>query len=308
MEHGAGADTAGSIMMWGAKGSGKSIYIASLVYWSPPADDERRLCVLPATAAAAEWVADRVRALQRDGVRADGGSGAMVSSPSITPVYKTMTERRLDFRLYSLPGSRAALGARGGPSRALPRLLGGQSRVEARLGFWDVPGEIYDGEIPPNILREMTRSRGLLLLINPSYAPEEGRETYYLRFFDRTLGKLKFALADAHRRGERVPFDPRTNQITLPVAICMSQIDRAPEYMDAEPKALFEEVVGDTAPILYSWLTTYEIFKLTALGRPLVRVDGREVLEGSPDPKFVHLPIAWIADASGRMAHAEGVA
>ena len=27
-----------SIMMWGAKGSGKSVYIASLVYWSPPAE------------------------------------------------------------------------------------------------------------------------------------------------------------------------------------------------------------------------------------------------------------------------------
>src|SRR5512138_3760948 len=52
-----------SIMMWGAKGSGKSIYIASLVYWSPPADAARRVCVLPANSTAAEWVADRVRSL-----------------------------------------------------------------------------------------------------------------------------------------------------------------------------------------------------------------------------------------------------
>jgi hypothetical protein len=42
-----------------------------------------------------------------------------------------------------------------------------------------------------------------------------------MRFFDRTLGKLKFALADAARRGERVPFDPRTNQLTIPVAVCL---------------------------------------------------------------------------------------
>src|SRR3954471_13380920 len=55
--------TSDSIMMWGAKGSGKSIYIASLVYWSPPADAARRVCVLPASSAAAEWVADRVRSL-----------------------------------------------------------------------------------------------------------------------------------------------------------------------------------------------------------------------------------------------------
>ena len=57
-----------SIMMWGAKGSGKSVYIASLVYWSPPADAARRVCVLPANSTAAEWVADRVRSLA-------GGSG-----------------------------------------------------------------------------------------------------------------------------------------------------------------------------------------------------------------------------------------
>ena len=57
------AASSDSIMMWGAKGSGKSIYIASLVYWSPPADAARRVCVLPATSAAAEWVADRVRSL-----------------------------------------------------------------------------------------------------------------------------------------------------------------------------------------------------------------------------------------------------
>src|SRR5215207_4677583 len=54
-----------SIMMWGAKGAGKSVYIASLVYWSPPADAARRVCVLPANSTAAEWVADRVRNLTR---------------------------------------------------------------------------------------------------------------------------------------------------------------------------------------------------------------------------------------------------
>jgi hypothetical protein len=70
--------------------------------------------------------------------------------------------------------------------------------------------------------------------------------------------------------------------------------------MDAEPKALFEETVGDTAPVLYSWLTTFDIFKLTALGRPLRRVGDREVLDGEPRPKFVHLPISWIVGQHDR--------
>ena len=294
--------TSDSIMMWGAKGSGKSIYIASLVYWSPPADAARRVCVLPATSAAAEWVADRVRAIARTEEREPGTGnreqniyGASVPrSPFPVPAapeqYKTLVERRLDFRLYTLPTT-------AGP---ITRLLNTESRYEASLNFWDVPGEVYDGDIPPNILREMTRARGLILLINPSFVPDEGRERYYMRFFDRTLGRLKFALADAARRGERVPFDPRTNQLTIPVAVCLSQIDRAPQFMDAEPKALFEETVGDTAPVLYSWLTTFDIFKLTALGRPLRRVGDREVLDGEPRPKFVHLPISWIVGQHDR--------
>jgi hypothetical protein len=291
-----------SIMMWGAKGSGKSIYIASLVYWSPPADAARRVCVLPATSAAAEWVADRVRAITRVGEREPGTGnweqrllggpvpGSPFPVPAVAEQYKTLVERRLDFRLYTLPTT-------AGP---MTRLLNTESRYEASLNFWDVPGEVYDGDIPPNILREMTRARGLILLINPSFVPDEGRERYYMRFFDRTLGRLKFALADAARRGERVPFDPRTNQLTIPVAVCLSQIDRAPQFMDAEPKALFEETVGDTAPVLYSWLTTFDIFKLTALGRPLRRVGDREVLDGEPRPKFVHLPISWIVGQHDR--------
>jgi hypothetical protein len=263
------------------------------------------VCVLPANSTAAEWVADRVRAITAGG---DKGTGpvdtgftgrSMFGTPTpvfgsdaASPLYKTMTERRLDFRLYTLPTTV-------GP---ITRLLNTESRYEASLNFWDVPGEVYDGDIPPNILREMTRARGLILLINPSFVPDEGRERYYMRFFDRTLGRLKFALAEAARKGERVPFDPRTNQLTIPVAVCLSQIDRSPKFMDAEPKALFEETVGDTAPMLYSWLTRFDIFKLSALGRPMRRVNDREVLDGEPQPKFVHLPISWIVSqtADGR--------
>src|SRR5215207_10109824 len=309
-----------SIMMWGAKGSGKSVYIASLVYWSPPADAARRVCVLPANSTAAEWVADRVRNLTRreegtgNSEQSFGVSDQLAaprspfpvppSQPATPEIYKTLTERRLDFRLYTLPTTV-------GP---ITRLLNTESRYEASLNFWDVPGEVYDGDIPPNILREMTRARGLILLINPSYVPNEGRERYYMRFFDRTLGRLKFALAEAARRGDRVPFDPRTNQLTIPVAVCLSQIDRSPQFMDAEPKMLFEETVGDTAPMLYSWLTTFDIFKLSALGRPLRRVGDREVLDGEPRPKFVHLPISWIvartsgADGGKRTANGGGTA
>src|SRR5262245_25766616 len=86
-----------SIMMWGAKGSGKSVYIASLVYWSPPADAARRVCVLPANATAAEWVADRVRSLTASGIgNRESGIGrprdAWTTDPRlpIPEIYKTL--------------------------------------------------------------------------------------------------------------------------------------------------------------------------------------------------------------------------
>src|SRR3954469_10346976 len=124
--------TSDSIMMWGAKGSGKSVYIASLVYWSPPADAARRVCVLPANSTAAEWVADRVRSLTASGIgNREWGIETSRGNP-IPEVYKTLTERRLDFRLYTLPTT-------AGP---MTRLLNTESRYEASLNFWDVPGEV----------------------------------------------------------------------------------------------------------------------------------------------------------------------
>ena len=88
-----------SIMMWGAKGSGKSVYIASLVYWSPPADAARRVCVLPANSTAAEWVADRVRALTRreDGNR-EAGRGRRNRRPVRNPRFPVPGSRFPIFR------------------------------------------------------------------------------------------------------------------------------------------------------------------------------------------------------------------
>ncbi|HEY2851960.1 MAG TPA: hypothetical protein VGJ18_03895 [Gemmatimonadaceae bacterium] len=48
-----------SIILWGPPGSGKSLYLTSLVMWLTREHNERPLAVLPADDAAARWVARR---------------------------------------------------------------------------------------------------------------------------------------------------------------------------------------------------------------------------------------------------------
>jgi len=48
-----------SIILWGPPGSGKSLYLTSLVMWLTRDHNERPLAVLPADDAAARWVAGR---------------------------------------------------------------------------------------------------------------------------------------------------------------------------------------------------------------------------------------------------------
>ena len=258
-----------SIVMWGAPASGKSTYLTSLVYFNRGLDEKsRRWCVLPANAVTAEWVTERVRTLR--------GENELLRTTS-------QTARRLDFRLYTLPALKGGL------------LPGAASQVASRLVFWDVPGDRYLGEMPDDLLQTMLGARGLILLVNPSAEPPEGRSTYYMRFFQQTLGRLTLAMQEARARGERVALDAE-NRITFPVAICLSQIDRDPGLRDRDPLELFTTLFGDSVPLLTRWLTTWDVLEVSAPGRPLPRQASQEVLDGDPDPWHVLLPISYVLD------------
>lgn len=86
-----------SIILWGPPGSGKSLYLTSLVMWLTRERDERPVAVLPANDATATWIAGR---------SAPHPDGIALVTPAHAAVHESL------FRIYSitdLPGARSTL-------------------------------------------------------------------------------------------------------------------------------------------------------------------------------------------------------
>jgi hypothetical protein len=278
------AGAPGSIVLWGPPGSGKSTYLATLVYYNESLDEQaRRWCVLPADGVTAEWVAERVERWR----------AGEASPKSLHP-----EPQGLAFRLYSLPPARAGLFARR-PAAA---------HVEATLRFWDVPGETYTGEIPDAIVRQMVDARGLLLVLDPGFEPPEGRARYYERFFLKTLGKLTFAVQQARAAAGLAPAPTpglaADNRLTIPVAICLSHLDEHPELREGDRVRLLRELFGDSAQLLEKWLTTWEVLPMSATGAGAAARAGSGTAD--PRPELAAHPIAWLLDRSRPAAPAAG--
>ncbi len=264
----------------GPPGSGKSTYLATLVYYNESLDDQaRRWCVLPADGVTAEWVAERVERWR----------AGEASPKSLHP-----EPQALAFRLYSLPPARAALFARR-PAAA---------HVEATLRFWDVPGETYTGEIPDAIVRQMIDARGLLLVLDPGFDPPEGRARYYERFFLKTLGKLTFAVQQARAAAGVATGLADDNRLTIPVAICLSHLDEHPALREGDRVRLLRELFGDSAQLLEKWLTTWEVLPMSATGAHRPPAGGADAA-ADPKPELAAHPIAWLLDQSRAPARPE---
>ena len=168
----------GSIVLWGAPLSGKTTYLLSLVFWQEHHEDNerfRRLCLLPANAHAADWIAAKARTF---------ASGE--------PLPKTSTAERLEFRLYDLPPRRPRFSLRHAPP----------SSHIADLTFWDAPGEFFSGPIPDDLRPELVRARGLILVVNPLQAPTaNGHPSPYWDFFDGALRSVQQAMIAARESG-----------------------------------------------------------------------------------------------------------
>ncbi len=257
-----------NIVMWGAPQSGKTTYLLSLVFWQEHregSEKERRLCVLPADRDTANWIA-RMAKLNASG----------------SPLPKTSSVQKLNFSLYDLPPERPGFLARNkAPSQHI-----------ADLTFWDAPGEYFEGPIPDELLPEIVRANGLILIVNPLSQPTGGKSGHgYWDFFDGALTSLKKGMIAARARGDAVPgLNKALGKICYPVAICLSQVDRAP---DPERKAQewLSELLGTDESFLNGWLENRKAFTFSSTG-PAGTQGG--IAGNDPQPRHIMYPIEWI--------------
>jgi hypothetical protein len=263
------------IVLWGATGAGKSSYLSTLVFYHRQPADERRLCVLPADAVTAEWVARQVRAMRGDGADAR---------------VQTREARELRFQLYDLPARSAS---RFDEAARRP------SRRVGELAVWDVPGAAYDATPPAELLDAMLDATGIILLVDPGFRRGDvnhAADAFYTSFFQATLGALVLRLR-ARAGGQRDPRLDEQNRLRIPVAVCLTKADEHEMLRVDESRRLqLREIVGESAGLLETFLTTHTVVAISALGRALEKRDGRDVLVGEPQPWNALRPLRWVLE------------
>ena len=143
-----------SIILWGPPGSGKSLYLTSLVMWLTRERGERAFAILPANDASATWIAGR-SAPHPEGV---------ALTPSVPVSSKPL------FRVYSITDTRESVGAR--------------SSLVAEL----VPSEAAAGE-PSSARLDEASGVILLLPVTTMAASAEARDAC-ITWLTTTLARL----------------------------------------------------------------------------------------------------------------------
>ena len=236
-----------SIILWGPPGSGKSLYLASLVSWLTRVRDEQPFAVLPADDAAASWIGRR-SASHPDGL-------------ALTPTGPLPREASL-FRIYSISDS---------PDAARRR-----SVLVADL----TPSEAAAGD--PSSAR-LNGAAGVILLLPVATmaASAEARDAY-VSWFTTTLARLP------EEPGAAPP------AVWMPVAVCLTQTDEAPDATRREALPWLESFGAETVRALRAHCARFSVFKVSSLGRAPRRREGMDVVVGSPEPRGLLAPIRWI--------------
>ena len=235
-----------SIILWGPPGSGKSLYLTSLVMWLTRELNERPLAILPADDAAARWVA------RRSAPHPDGLALTDAGTPPTSPL----------FRIYSIWTTGDAAGRRS-------TLIGDL-----------VPCDAGAGEPQPAGLAD---AAGVMLLL-PATAmatTHEARDAC-VSWFTTTLARLPEQLGAA------------PPAVALPVAVCLTQTDEAPDAARRDPSQWLESFGAEMLRALRAHCARFAVFKVSSTGRAPRKRDGVDVVIGTPEPRGVLAPIRWI--------------
>jgi hypothetical protein len=182
------------------------------------------------------------------------------------------------------PEGVALIGAVAPPANPLFRIYsidapvasGRRSTLIAEL----TPSEAAAGEPSPARLAEAAGVM-LLLPVTTMAASAEARDTC-VTWLTTTLARLP------EQTGAAPP------AVSLPVAVCLTQTDEAPDAVRRDATQWLESFGSETLRALRAHCAHFSVFKISATGRAPRRRDGFDVIVGTPEPRGVLAPIRWI--------------
>ncbi len=252
------------ILLWGPPGSGKSTFLAAMMFRQVEDD----------AVDAYDWRIMSVGARAGDYVRSVLQAYRSGEQPHATVV----TDAPFRFKIRKYRKERRIWGL-------LPRAE--QIRLEADLVFVDPPGELFTvskmrGRAGQRLLELMEHAGGLLLLIDPTYQDQR-------RYWTMLVENLSEIIDHLRRKSTQVLDDEQ--RLGIPTAICITKMDQHPA--DAHrPAEFLREQIGESAfSVIENSFSNYTVYACSALGNDFKP-------ENNPKPWGVVDPIRWILEQS----------
>jgi hypothetical protein len=286
------------ILLWGPPGSGKSTFLAGMMFRQTDEDaDPFDWRIIPVGMRAGDHIRSVLQAYRTGG------------QPNATLV----TEAPFRFKIRKYRRKRALWGV-------IP--LAETIRLEADLLFVDPPGELFTvsrmrSRAGERLLELMEQAAGMLLLIDPTFSePDdldsdpaletaEARETLrrirrqrrYWSMLVENLSEIVDHLRQRPRAVQAATLDDE-NRLRIPTAICVTKMDQHPG--DAHrPADFLREQIGEAAfALIENSFSNYTVYACSALGNEVSTTSDGIRLAGNPRPWGVVDPIRWILEES----------
>lgn len=167
------------------------------------------------------------------------------------------------FRVYSIGGEVSAPAHR--------------SRCVAELAVSDASA----GDRSPAALED---ALGVILLLPvDTMASSADARDAYVTWLTTTLARLPAT-------------NPLPPAVGMPVAVCLTQTDTAPDAVRRDPMRWLESFGSETVRALRAHCAEFAVFKVSSVGRTPRRRDGIDVVIGGVEPRGVLAPIRWILE------------
>jgi hypothetical protein len=286
------------ILLWGPPGSGKSTFLAGMMFRQAEEDDLDPF----------DWRVMSVGPRAGDYVRSVLQAYKAGGQPNATIV----TDAPFRFKIRKYRKQRRVLGV-------VPR--GEQILLEADLVFVDPPGELFTvskmrGRAGQRLLELMENAAGVLLLIDPTFSEPEAteaaaeasdadrelrrqskRQNRYWTMLVENISEVVDHFKQQPARVRSAALDEE-NRLRIPTAICITKMDQHTDEAH-RPAEFLRAQLGDAAfSVIENSFSNYSVYACSALGNDLQVTEEGVRLNGNPKPWGVIDPIRWILEES----------